>query len=141
MQHGSAARHGRQRLATALAVSAAIMVIEAIAGIAGNSLALLADAGHMLADVAGMGLSLAAIGIASRPRTTGRTFGLYRLEILAASLNAVILLGISVVVIVEAVRRFAEPPDVGGGLVAVVATVALVCNFLSLRMLGHGRSR
>jgi cobalt-zinc-cadmium efflux system protein len=113
--------------------------MELVAGIASNSLALLADAGHMFADVVGMALSLGAISIASHPRTSGRTFGLYRLEILAAALNAVVLLGIGVVVLVEALRRFAEPPDVGGTLVIVVATIALIANAASLRLLGHGR--
>ena len=103
------------------------------------SLALLADAGHMLADVVAMGLSLAAIAIATRPRTAGRTFGLYRLEIVAASLNAVVLLGIAIVVAIEAIRRLAEPPDVAGGLVAVVAAVALVANAFALRLLRSGR--
>ena len=139
VEHESAAGQHRRRLAGALAVSGGILVIELIAGIASNSLALLADAGHMFADVVGMALSLGAISIATRPHTSGRTFGLYRLEILAAALNAVVLLGIGVVVLVEALRRFAEPPDVGGTLVIVVATIALIANAASLRLLGHGR--
>jgi len=122
-----------------MAVSSAVLVLELGAGIASNSLALLADAGHMFADVVGMALSLGAISIASRPRTTGRSFGLYRLEILAAAVNAVVLLGIGVVVLVEALRRFAEPPEVGGSVVIVVATIALIANAASLRLLGHGR--
>ena len=81
---------------------------------------------------------LGAIAIASRPRTTGRTFGFYRLEILAAAVNAVALLGIGIVVFIEAIRRFGEPPDVGGPLILVVATIALVANTASLRLRGHG---
>jgi cobalt-zinc-cadmium efflux system protein len=138
VEHGSAAGHHRRRLAAALAVSSGVLVLELIAGIASNSLALLADAGHMLADVVGMALALGAITIASRPRTSGRTFGLYRLEILAAALNAAMLLGIGVVVLVEAVRRLADPPLVGGPLI-LVASIALVANAASLRLLGHGR--
>jgi cation diffusion facilitator family transporter len=122
-----------------LAVSATILVGELVAGIASNSLALLADAGHMFADVVGMALSLGAIAIASRPRTTDRTFGVYRLEILAASLNAVVLLGIGVVILIEAVRRFAEPPEVRSSIVVMVAALALLANAASLRFLGHGR--
>jgi cobalt-zinc-cadmium efflux system protein len=137
--HGSAAGQHRRRLAGALSISAAILATELIAGVVSNSLALLADAGHMFADVVGMALSLGAIAIASRPRTTGRTFGLYRLEILAASLNAVVLLGIGVVILVEAVRRFAEPPEVGSSLVITVAGLALLANAASLRFLDHGR--
>jgi cobalt-zinc-cadmium efflux system protein len=120
-------------------VSGGVLALELVAGIASNSLALLADAGHMLADVVGMALSLGAIAIASRPRTGGRTFGLYRLEILAAAVNAVALLGISAVILVEALRRFADPPEVGSALVVVVAAIALVANAISLRVLGHGR--
>lgn len=139
MDHGSAAGRHRRRLAAALAVSATILVGELVAGIASNSLALLADAGHMFADVVGMALSLGAIAIASRPRTTDRTFGVYRLEILAASLNAVVLLGIGVVILIEAVRRFAEPPEVRSSIVVMVAALALLANAASLRFLGHGR--
>jgi cobalt-zinc-cadmium efflux system protein len=139
MDHRSAAEQHWRRLAAALAISATILAAEVVAGIASNSLALLADAGHMLADVVGMALSLGAIAIASRPRTVGRTFGLYRLEIVAASLNAVLLLAISVVILIEAVRRFAEPPDVGSEIVLIAATGALVANAASLRLLGHGR--
>jgi cobalt-zinc-cadmium efflux system protein len=138
VEHGSAAGQHRRRLAAALAVSSGVLVLELIAGIASNSLALLADAGHMLADVVGMALALGAITIASRPRTSGRTFGLYRLEILAAALNAAVLLGIGVVVLVEAVRRLADPPLVGGPLI-LVASIALIANAASLRLLGHGR--
>ena len=86
-----------------------------------------------------MALSLGAIAIASRPRTGSRTFGLYRLEIVAASLNAVVLLGISVVILIEALRRFAEPPDVGSTVVLMVAAFALIANAASIRLLGHGR--
>jgi cobalt-zinc-cadmium efflux system protein len=138
MDQGTAARRHSRRLLAALAISTAVLFLELVAGLAGNSLALLADAGHMFADVVGMCLSLGAIAIASRRRSAGRTFGLYRLEILAASLNAVVLLGIGVVILVEAVRRFAEPPEVASTLVLAVASVALIANGLSLRLLGHG---
>jgi cobalt-zinc-cadmium efflux system protein len=126
-------------MVAALAISLIVLLIEVIAGLASNSLALLADAGHMLADVVAMGLSLGAIAIATRPRTAGRTYGWYRLEIVAASLNAVVLLAIGVIVAIEAVRRLAQPPDVAGGLVAAVAAVALIANAISLRLLRGGR--
>jgi len=134
--HRSAAGRTWRSLAAALGISVAILVVEVVAGLAGNSLALLADAGHVLADVVGMGLSLAAIAIGSRPRTAVRTFGLYRLEILAATLNAVVLLGIGVVVLYEAARRFVEPPDVDSTLVTTVAALVIVANLVSLRLLG-----
>lgn len=136
MSHASAAAGSWRRLAAALAVSIVVLVVEVGAGIAGNSLALLADAGHVLADVVGMVLSLAAIAIGARPRTAARTFGLYRLEIVAASVNAVVLLAIGVVVLLEAIRRFAAPPEVGSTLVMLVAAFAIVANLTSLRLLG-----
>jgi len=137
MDHASAAAQHWRRLAAALAISLVILAAEVVAGVATNSLALLADAGHMVADVVGIALSLGAIAIASRPRSSGRTFGLYRLEIIAASLNAVLLLGVCVVIFVEAVRRFSQPPEVASTVVLVVATAALVGNGASLRLLGH----
>jgi cobalt-zinc-cadmium efflux system protein len=138
VSHATAAGLHRRALLSALLVSTAVLAVEVVAGFASNSLALLADAGHMLADVAGMALSLGAIAIAARSRSPDRTFGLYRLEILAASLNAVILLGIGVVVLVEAVHRFSEPPTIESTVVLVVATGALVANAISLRLLRHG---
>ena len=139
MDHGTLARQHWRTLAAALAVSSGVLVIEVGAGIAGNSLALLADAGHMLVDVVGMSLSLGAIAIASRPRTQARTFGFYRLEILAATVNAVVLLGIGIVVLVEAVRRLVEPPEVASSLVIAVAILALAANAVSLRILAGRR--
>jgi len=136
MEHGSSARQSWRRLAAALVVSVVILAVEVVAGVAGNSLALLADAGHVLADVVGMALSLGAIAIGSRPRSAARTFGLYRVEILVASLNAVLLLGIGVVVLIEAARRYADPPLIGSSLVAVVAAFAIAANLASLRLLG-----
>ncbi len=138
MDHGSAAHRHRRRLLAALAISGLILLIELVAGWAANSLALLAEAGHMFADVVGMALSLGAIAIANRPRTAGRTYGLYRVEILAASLNAVLLLGIGVVILVEAVHRFAQPADVSSSIVLLVASIALVANGFSARVLGYG---
>jgi cobalt-zinc-cadmium efflux system protein len=137
----SAAGQHRAALAVALAISSAVLVVELVVGIASNSLALLADAGHMFADVAGIALSLGAIAIAARSRTAGRTFGLYRLEILAAALNAVVLLGIGVIVLIEAVQRLGAPPSVAGLPVVLVATAALVANGASLRVLGHGHKQ
>ncbi len=90
----SAAGRRWRRIAAALSISIAILVVELLAGVASNSLALMADAGHLFADVSGMALSLAAIWVAARPRTDGRTFGLYRLEIVAATANAILLLGV-----------------------------------------------
>ena len=116
-----------------------VLAAELVAGIASNSLALLADAGHVFADISGMAVSLVAIWLAARPRSDGRTFGLYRLEILAATANGLLLLAISVVILVEGVRRFVAPPVIEAPLVVVVAAFALAANVISLRLLTPGR--
>jgi cobalt-zinc-cadmium efflux system protein len=125
-----------------MCVSIGILTIELLAGIASNSLALVADAGHVFADVSGMAVSLAAIWIANRPTTSARSFGLYRLEIVAAVANALLLLGISLFVLWEGVSRLLAPPAIDSGLVIVVAAVAFAANLVSLALLrgGHGES-
>jgi cobalt-zinc-cadmium efflux system protein len=135
----TAAGQQRTRLAGALAVSVAILIIEVVAGVIGNSLALLADAGHVFADVSGMGLSLAAVWLANRPPTAGRSYGLYRLEMLAASANALLLLGVALVVAWNGVQRLAAPPEIEPRIVVMVAILALAGNALSLRLLARGR--
>ncbi len=134
----AAGRHTRA-LIGAIALGSGVLVVELVAGIASNSLALMADAGHMFADVSGLTLSLAAIWLAARPRSAARTFGLYRLEILAAAGNAVLLLGIAGFILYEAVRRLASPPDLEPRIVAVVAALALLTNLVSLQLLSPGR--
>ena len=136
--HSAAGRHVGS-LRTAIVILAGLLVAELAAGIAANSLALLADAGHVFADVSGMILSLVAIRIAARPVSGTRSFGLYRLEMFAAAINAVLLLGIGVVILVEAVRRLAAPPDVQPGLVILVALAALAANVVALRLLATGQ--
>jgi len=136
--HSAAGRHAGP-FAVAIVIGVAVLAIELVAGIAANSLALLADAGHVFADVSGMALSLIAIRLAARPPTDNRSFGLYRLEMLAAAVNAVLLLGIAIVVAVEAIRRFATPPDVQPTLVIIVAAFALGANLVSLRLLAPGQ--
>src|SRR5262245_24219670 len=91
----SAAAQHRGRLVAVFGITVAILVIEVIGGIVSGSLALLADAGHALTDVAGIGLALAAIWFAARPSSAGRTFGFYRAEILAAVINGVLLFGVA----------------------------------------------
>ena len=109
------ARHKGPLLA-AFFVLFVFMVVEVIGGFATGSLALLSDAGHMLTDVIGIGMALAAIHLAGRGSARShRTFGWYRLEILAALANAVLLLGVAVYVLVEAINRFGDPADVLGG--------------------------
>ena len=137
----SAAYSYRNRLAAAMLISTGILVVEFIGGLATNSLALLADAGHVFADVSGLALSITAVWLANRPPSGTRSFGLYRLEILAAAANAVLLLGIAVVIIWEGLRRLAAPPAVDSGLVIAVAAVALLANGVSIALLWGGRGR
>ena len=107
--------------------------------IATGSLALLSDAGHMLTDVAGLGMALAAIHLATRGDTRGdRSFGLYRLEILAALVNALLLFGVAAYVLVEAVQRADDAPELASGVVLVVAAIGLVANLVSFRLLRAG---
>lgn len=115
------------------------LVVEAVAGFLTNSLALISDAGHMLTDVVGMGMALAAIHVANRPtKAEHRTFGLYRLEILAALANAVLLFGVGVYVLVEAIGRIRHPEDVRSGAMLVVAVAGLIVNVVSLLLLREG---
>jgi cobalt-zinc-cadmium efflux system protein len=128
----------RRRLALALGITAAVMVAEAIGGWLAGSLALLADAGHMLADAAALGLALFAARVAQRPATAERSFGLLRLEILAALVNGALLLAIAVGIGIEAWRRIQAPPAVDGGLLIGVAAVGLVANLVALAILHRG---
>lgn len=134
------ARYGT-RLTVSLGLIGSVFVLEVAVGLAANSLALLSDAGHMLTDVVGLGMALAAIHVAGRAsRTSHRTFGLYRLEILAALANAVLLVGVAVYVLVEAGRRLSDPPDAAGLPMLVVAAVGLVVNLVAFGLLREGAS-
>ena len=143
--HGAAAmragaRH-QGRLLAAFALLSVFMVVEVVAGLVTGSLALLSDAGHMVTDVLGMGMALAAIRLASRGSTARhRTFGLYRLEILAALANAVLLFGVAIYVLVEAVGRFADAPPVASGQILVVAVLGLGANLVAFALLRDGAS-
>ena len=138
--HGSAGLKHRNRLFVALALTTSYMFVEAITGFVTGSLVLVADAGHMLTDVGGLSLALVAISLAQRPATARKTFGYFRAEILAALLNAMLLFGVSGYILFEAYRRFREPPDVPGIPLLVVATVGLIINLISARLLMGGSS-
>jgi len=120
-----------------LAITLSVLGVEVVGALITGSLALLADAGHMLTDAAGIALALLAATLAQRPPTSARTFGWQRAEILAAVVNAVLLLGVAAFVLVEAVRRFDDPPEVEGGLMLAVAVVGLAANLVSLGLLGR----
>ncbi|HMJ59558.1 MAG TPA: cation diffusion facilitator family transporter [Gemmatimonadales bacterium] len=128
----------RRRLAIALGITATVMIAEAVGGWLAGSLALLADAGHMLADAAALGLALFVARVAQRPATPERSFGLLRLEILAALVNGALLIAIAIGIGIEAWHRLTAPPLVDGPLLLGVAGIGLVANLISLRILHHG---
>ncbi len=131
----SAAGKNKKRLAIVLGLTTAYLVAEVIGGLLTHSLALLADAGHMLTDVAGLILALFAIRFAERPATPERTYGYYRIEILAALVNAVVLIGISLYILYEAYERFRNPPEIQSGGMLAVALVGLVVNIAGIYLL------
>jgi cobalt-zinc-cadmium efflux system protein len=139
--HGTGVRH-RGRLAMVLGLTALVLLVEAVVAAMTGSLALLADAGHMLGDSFGIVMALAAITVAQRGGAEGsrRTFGYQRTEILVAGLNGLILLGLSVWVAVSAVRRFGDAPELDGGLILVAGAVGLVVNVIGLLLLRGGSS-
>ncbi|MBN9738130.1 cation diffusion facilitator family transporter [Pseudonocardia alni] len=127
-----------RRLTAALLLTGGYMVVQIVVGLGSGSLALLSDAAHMGTDVLGLGLALAAVVLANRPSATQRTFGNYRLEVLAAVINGLLLFAAAAYVFVEAVRRLADPAEVAGLPVLVTAVFGLVVNVISLRLLAAG---
>ncbi len=116
------------------------MVAEIVGGLVTNSLALLADAGHMLSDVAALALSFFAVWLAARPSPAERTYGYHRAEILAALANGATLIVVSLYIFYEAYERLWNPPDVQGPLMMAIAVGGLVVNLLGLWILNAGRS-
>lgn len=136
-----ATRHrDRRRLWWALGLTAMIAVVEAVGGWATHSLALLSDAGHMVTDFSALGLSLVALWFCGRPATDRKTYGYYRLEILAALLNGIVLIGLTGWIILEGISRLKHPAPIQVGPMAVVALIGLVANLGSLAFLHSGHS-
>jgi cobalt-zinc-cadmium efflux system protein len=138
--HAHSHSHGAttgKKMVMVLCLTSGLMVAELIAGIASHSLALLADAGHMLSDVAAQVLALGAMWISQKPANTAKSFGYYRTEILASLVNGVLLVCISGFVIFEGVRRLLHPDAVEAQLMLGVAVLALAINIFSMRVL-HG---
>jgi cobalt-zinc-cadmium efflux system protein len=129
--HGVSADTSAGKLSIALGLIVALMAIEVAAGVIAHSLALLSDAGHMLTDAAAIGLSLIAIRLAQRPAKGALTFGLKRVEILAAQFNGATLLVLAAFIVYAAIGRLIAPPHVRGGLVLVIALVGIVFNLLA----------
>lgn len=137
--HRSPAAPNRRRLLTTLVLTLAYMVAEVIGAWLSNSLSLLADAGHMLADAGALGLSLFAVWMAGRPPSPRHTFGFYRTEILAALANGAVLVALAALILREAIARIATPVAVRGGLLMAVAAGGLAVNLVGMLALRGGR--
>ncbi len=124
----TAAARSRGTLTVTLALTVVFLLVEVAGALWTGSLALMADAGHMLTDVGGIGLALFAIWVAARPPTPEKTYGYYRAEILAALLNALVLLVVAGAILVEAYRRLLAPPEVAGGPMLAVAALGFAVN-------------
>ena len=135
-QHERRAR-SRRALALVLGLTATYTVVELVAGLLTGSLALLADAGHMLGDVGALGLALGAAWLASRPATPERSFGFQRAEILAALVNGLVLVAIAIWIFIEAIGRLDDPPEILGGWMLAVALVGLAVNVVAASILAR----
>jgi cobalt-zinc-cadmium efflux system protein len=136
---GTTATTYRGRLLATLAIACTLLLAEIIGTWFTGSLALFADAGHVATDVLGIGVALTAIHFANRPAGEHRTFGFARMEILAALLNCLLLLGVGGYILVEAVGRLRDPADVSGGLTVVFGVIGLALNGVSLSLLMRGQ--
>ena len=134
----SATAQYRRALKITFALTFVYFCVEVVGGVLTNSLALLADAGHMLTDVGGLGLALFAAWMSAKPATPTKTYGYYRVEILAALINAVVLFLIAFYILFEAYRRFQEPPEVASLPMLAVAVVGLGVNLVGIWLLRQG---
>jgi cobalt-zinc-cadmium efflux system protein len=134
-RRSTAASADRRRLTIVFGLTLAVLIVEVVGGVLSNSLALLADAGHMFTDVVGIGLALGAMWVAGRPASDSRTFGYLRLEILAAVANGVLLFAVAALLLLGAVRRLVEPPTIETGMMLAIALVGLATNAVSLFLL------
>jgi len=139
MEHGHHHRGGSTRMLTyALVITAAFALVELVGGVLSGSLALLSDAGHMFTDVLALGLSLGASLMAARQATERHTYGFLRAEILVALVNGIALVGISLLVIHEALGRLADPSPVDADLMLIVAVIGMIANLLGMTLLHRG---
>lgn len=134
----SVGRKHAKRLAAALALTVTLMVVQAVGGLLAGSLALVADAAHMLTDAGGLALALLAIRIAARPATPEKTYGYLRAEILSAMANAVVLLLLSGYILYEAYHRLFAPPEILAWPMLVIAVAGLAVNLASMKLLAAG---
>jgi cobalt-zinc-cadmium efflux system protein len=139
--HGHVHTDDTRRLTIALILILGLMVAEVVAGVMADSLALLSDAAHMLTDAGAIALALFAARLARRPASGGFTFGFRRAEILSAQLNGATLVGLAVLIVVEAIQRLVNPPEVGGLVVLAVAIVGIAVNLVATRVLAGSDRR
>ena len=133
--HAVVTEGNARKLTIALILTSTFLVIEVIAGLITQSLALLSDAAHMFTDAAALAIALAAIQIAKRPADNKRTFGYQRFEILAALFNASMLFFVAIYILYEAYQRFTQPPEIQSVGMLVVASIGLVINLISMKIL------
>lgn len=140
---GSGHAHGttgnERALRWAFGLTGSFLIAEVVGGLLSGSLALISDAAHMFTDTAGLAIALAAIRIGKRPADGRRTFGYYRFEILAATFNAVLLFMVAIYIVIEAYRRLQQPPEIDSITMLVVASIGLVVNLISMRLLSAGK--
>jgi len=132
---------GRGRLAVALGITAVVLVAEVIGAIITGSLALLVDAAHMLTDAGGLAIALTAATLVTRPANSKRTWGLARAEVLGATAQAAILLAVGIFVLVEAVQRLFNPPEIAGGQLVIFGLIGLAGNVASIAVLASSRGK
>lgn len=138
---GTAAARHKSKLIGALALTTTFMAVEVIGAVWTGSLALLADAAHMLTDAGGLALALIAVRFSERPATPQKTFGYVRMEVLAALANAVVLLVLTIFILYEAYERFLNPPGILAAPMLAVAVVGLLVNLISMKLLSAGSSQ
>ena len=142
-EHGlvvqTASAFHRRRLALVIAVTLTIVGVQVVGSLLSGSLSLLADAAHMLTDAAGVAIALGASYLAALPASAARSFGYLRVEVLAALVNGLILCVVSIVVLVEALRRIGEPADVEPGIMLIAAVIGAIANLVSMLMLRSGQ--
>lgn len=135
------ASSGRGRIAVALGITAAILVAEVVGAVITGSLALLVDAAHMLTDAGGLAIALIAATLVKRPATSRRTWGMARAEVLGATAQAAVLLAVGIFVLVEAVQRLFDPPQIPGGQLIVFGIIGLLGNAASIAVLASSRGK
>jgi cobalt-zinc-cadmium efflux system protein len=139
--HAHSAPSGRGRLAIAFSITVIILGAEVVGAIITGSLALLVDAAHMLTDAGGLAIALMAASLVNRPATTKRTWGFERAEVLGATAQAAILLAVGVFVVIEAVQRLFDPPEIEGGPLIVFGVIGLLGNVASILVLATSRTK